>query len=103
MEDDLRLRRDDILRGVIELVDDMTEDWEGLEDVRPVRGSTTLMADHEFTSIDVVMLIVGIEDRFERRDLPFEELLMVDGRYVDDLTIDQVVSFLAAQLTRQGA
>ena len=44
--------------------------------------------------IDVVHLVVAIETQFKRRDLPFEELLMADDRYVDELTLRQIVDFL---------
>jgi acyl carrier protein len=42
----------------------------------------------------VVYLVTAIEQRYGRRDLPFEQLLMVDGRYVDDLTVTQIAEFL---------
>jgi acyl carrier protein len=44
------------------------------------------------------MLIVAIEERFKKTGLPFEELLMTDGRYVDDLRVSELVGFLDTHL-----
>jgi hypothetical protein len=52
------------------------------------------MGDLEFESIDIVALIVEIERKYQRRDWPFEKLLMVDGRYVDELLVREVADFL---------
>lgn len=92
------LTRDQIFRGVIEILEEMTADWDDVDSLLPIRGSTQLMADLGSTSIDVVMLIVGIEDRFDHKGLPFEGLLMIDGRYVDDLTVDEIADFLVSEL-----
>ncbi|NIS62322.1 MAG: acyl carrier protein, partial [Proteobacteria bacterium] len=45
-------------------------------------------------SIDVVQFIVQLETNFHRKDLPFEKLLMTDGRYREDFTVREVVGFL---------
>jgi acyl carrier protein len=75
----------------------MTSDWDtGLSG--DIEGETSLMCDLTFESIDVVMLIVAIEERFRRKGLPFEELMMVDGRYVEDLKVSDVVDFLDKNL-----
>jgi hypothetical protein len=39
-----------------------------------------------------------IEERFRRRKLPFEKLLMADGRYRDDVTVGEVAEFLVVCL-----
>jgi hypothetical protein len=46
----------------------------------------------------MVNFIVMLEQRFERSDLPFEELLIVDGQYVEDLRVADVAEFLGRQL-----
>jgi acyl carrier protein len=89
--------RDELERGVCDLLADMTSDWD-LESTEPISGETRLMADLAFNSIDVVQLVVGLEALVQRRQLHFENLLMVDGRYVMELQVKQIVDFLAEQL-----
>lgn len=90
-----------ILGGVVEILDGMTRDWDtGF--AGGIGPDTSLMRDLTFESIDIVMLIVAIEERFQRKGLPFEELLMVDGRYVDDLRVSEIAGFLEKHLGRGG-
>ena len=63
-----------------------------------VDTQTKLVADLEFESIDVIQLVVALEERFRRRNLGFDQLLMVDGRYVDDLDVAAIVRFLSTRL-----
>lgn len=84
-------------QDAIEMINDLTSDWDtGLDE--GITAETRLVADLGFESLDVVYLVTAIEQRYGRRDLPFEELLMTEGRYVDDLTVSQVASFLSARL-----
>lgn len=91
------LSRSDLSTQLVEIIQDMMSDWdsdfEGSMDLE-----TKLIADLGFESIDVVQLIVAIETHFDRRDLPFEELLMRDGRYVEDLSVGETARFLEAHL-----
>lgn len=91
--------RDELERGVCALLTDMTSDWE-LDYAEPINGETRLMADLAFSSIDVVQLVVAIEAFVQRRQLHFEHLLMVDGRYVMELQVKQIVDFLMEQLAK---
>ena len=92
-----RRSRDAVYKEMVGIVKDMTSDWDtGFE--REIDLETRLIADLGFESIDVVQLVVAIETHFQRRDLPFEELLMSDGRYVDELTIQNTVDFLEKHL-----
>ena len=45
------------------------------------------IGDLGFESIDIVQFVVALEENFKRRDMPFEKLLMIDGRYVDELSV----------------
>jgi hypothetical protein len=44
---------------------------------------------------------VALEENFKNPSaearLPFEKLIMIDGRYVDDLSIDEIAEFLVSQ------
>ena len=84
-------------RDTIELITELTSDWDtGPDD--GINTSTAIVRDLGFESLDVVYLVTAIEQKYGRRDLPFEKLLMVDGRYVDDLTIAQIADFLRRHL-----
>jgi acyl carrier protein len=56
------------------------------------------MEDLAFESIDVVQLVVALEKNFERKGLPFEQLFMRDGDYVDELEVKEIVEFLHKNL-----
>jgi len=92
---------DTILSGVVEILEDMTRDWDTGFSGR-IGPDTSLMNGLTFESIDIVMLIVAIEERFGKKGLHFEELLMTDGHYVDDLKVSQIAGFLE-RLLRAGA
>jgi acyl carrier protein len=94
---EVRLDDDAILQSVIGILEDTTGDWD-LEFSGGIRSDTRLIADLAFESIDMVQFVVALEEKFMRRDLPFEKLLMVDGRYVDDLSVAEVTKFLEDQL-----
>jgi acyl carrier protein len=89
--------REEILPRLIDLLTDLTSDCD-----RGFSGGigreTRLVADLEFDSVDVVQFALLIEERFRRRKLPFEKLLMADGRYRDDVTVGEVAEFLVVCL-----
>lgn len=74
---------------------EFTEDW-GIE--TPVTSDTKLVEDLEFDSIDVIQFVVAVETAFNSRNMGFQELLMQDGRYVDDLKVGDISSFLSQRL-----
>ncbi len=85
--------QDDITQRVIQILTDMTADWDtGLDG--PIDAQTQIIGDLGFESIDIVQLVVALEEGFNKRGIPFEQLLMVDGRYVSDLSVTQVTGFL---------
>ncbi len=89
--------RETILRDVVTILADMTSDWD-LDYSGPIGPDTRLITDLAFESIDAVQLFVAIEEHSQRRDLPFEELFMTDGRYVDEIRVSEVVDFLSRHL-----
>ncbi len=89
--------RESLLAEVSDILQTMTADWD-IEQGEHFTKETKLIADLMFESIDIVQFIVAIEERFQRSDLPFERLLMADGRYVEELTVDEVLAFLSEQL-----
>jgi acyl carrier protein len=86
-----------VIADLVAIVQEMTSDWDtGFEG--QFGDETRLIQDLAFESIDIVQLIVAIETRFGQRDLPFEELLMEEGRYVEELSLGEVAAFLAKHL-----
>ncbi len=97
MEAGSKLKDETISASVVEILEGMTSDWDtGF--AGGIKLSTRLIADLNFESIDMVQFVVALEEQFMRRDLPFEKLLMVDGRYVDDLSVVEVTDFLQEYL-----
>jgi acyl carrier protein len=100
MESDVissKFSKETILQDLIHILENMTYDWD-MEFTGPIGPATKLIADLAYESIDVVQFIVAIEERFQRRGLPFEELVMVDGRYVDEIKVSETVDFLFRHL-----
>jgi len=83
---------------VIAVANETIADWD-LDLPGGITCDTRLIEDLSFESIDIVQFSVGIERAFDRKGLPFEELFMKDGAYVDDITISEVTAFLCAKLT----
>lgn len=84
------------VQKLIALLEDFTQDWDtGLEGA--MTRDSRLLADLSFESIDIIQLIVAIQEDILGAKLPFEKLLMKDGRYVDDLSIGQIADFIAQQ------
>ena len=63
----------------------------------PMTLQTLLVADLDFRSLDVVMLIGALNRELRIVDLPFEQLLFVHGRPVADLSLRAVAEFLWEQ------
>ena len=91
--------REALVKVVVAVLDDTVQDWD-LELEAPISGTTTLIEDLAFESIDVVQFCVSIEEALQKKGLPFERLFIEDGAYVSDVTVNQVVDFLAGELTR---
>lgn len=80
---------------VISTLQDFIADW-GLDaDISP---DTTIVEDLEFDSIDVIQFTVELEKAFGSRKIGFQELLMKEGRYVDDLSVAEFTAFLDSKL-----
>lgn len=81
------------VRGVL---DDMIEEW-GEELDEPIGMETKLVEDVGFASIDFVQFAVAIEERFNAK-LGFQQLLIQDGQYVQDLSVSSVLDFVEDRL-----
>ncbi len=81
-------------------VAEFVADW-GLN--AAIRRETKLVEDLEFDSIDVIQLVIEIEKSFGSRNLGFQELLMQDGRYVEDLSVGDISDYLQVRMGRAMA
>lgn len=95
---DTTIPPDAILARLRDVLEDFIEDWD-VELDEPIGRDTMLLADLEFESIDIIQLVVAIEEAFGKRKLPFEQVLMKDGRYVDDLSVGAIADFLHQQFS----
>ena len=92
------MNKSEIEPKIISVLNDMTQDWE-LDSEDGINMKTGLMNDLEFESIDIVQLAVALEHGFNQKGLPFEQLFMKDGDYVDEILVSDVVNFLGEQLS----
>lgn len=83
----------DVEPKVISILNDLTQDWE-LDSDDGINMNTGLMNDLEFESIDIVQLAVALEHGFNQKGLPFEQLFMKDGDYVEEILVSDVVNFI---------
>lgn len=79
---------EDLLRIVRDLTSDFDTDFSG-----GIGPRTLIVSDLGFESVDVVEMTVAIEEHYKRRDFPFQELVMREGRY-HDFTIEDLADFI---------
>lgn len=85
---------DNSLPSIVAILEDFLQDMETDFDGEITR-QTRLLSDLGFESIDIIQLVVAIEEALGQQSVPFERLLMHDGRYVEDLSVGQLVDFVA--------
>lgn len=95
---DAQIPPEAILARLKDVLDDFIEDWDTELDA-PIGRDTKLLEDLGFESIDIIQLVVAIEEAFGKRKLPFEQVLMHEGRYVDDLSVGRIADFLHEQFS----
>ena len=94
-----RLEKDEILQGLLKILEDMTSDWDrGFS--AAISLVTRLGADLAFESIQLVRLVVAIQKHFRRQDLPFQDLFLPEDGEIDDLRVSDLVDFLSLHLNR---
>lgn len=86
----------DIEKVLIDIVDDLIQDW-GIDLEDGVTRETTLVEHMEFASVDIIQLCVAIEEYYEKK-IGFQDLLMEDGSYVDDLSVSQIAHFVSERV-----
>jgi len=85
---------------VVAIVEDLVQDW-GLQLDERISGSSRLVRDLDFASVDIIQLCVAIEQHYARK-LGFQDLLMENGSYVSDLSLAQVAAFVDSKNQFKG-
>ena len=81
---------------IIGLTKDLTEEW-GLDDVE-LTPETALRGDLGFDSSDFMQIFTAIHERWRGVDFRFQELVMKDNKFVEDLTLGQIAVFVLKKL-----
>jgi len=92
----MQLTQTQVQDAIIDILKDMTLEWE-LDDIGEIGSETQIVEDLGFASVDVIQLVVAIEEHFQQK-LGFNELLMHDGQYVNDLSVTELVNFVSRKL-----
>ncbi len=82
-----------IQQQLIVLLNNMIQEWD-IELLDPISAETRLIEDLGFESVDLMQLIVCVEQTFGVRGLPYEQVLMQDGGYITEITVQQLTDFL---------
>lgn len=91
----MQVTEQQVQSDIVEILKDMTQEWD--MDVNEISSDTKLLEDLSFASVDIIHLVVSIEEHFKQK-LGFNELLMRDGRYLDDLSVEELSSFVSRKL-----
>jgi acyl carrier protein len=89
----MQITRAEIYSRIPKLLADIVEDWELENWDEEVSEQTRLIADLDLTSVSFVDLFVAIEKDLNRT-VGFHDLLMVDGKYIQDLSLGELTDFL---------
>jgi acyl carrier protein len=81
---------------VLKLVKDFTQDFDFGFGGEPGPDSY-FVKDLDFKSTDVVELVVAVESRFGKRKMPFQDLVLKQGKYAD-FTVRDLGNFIYKQL-----
>ncbi|MGE9291146.1 MAG: acyl carrier protein [Puniceicoccales bacterium] len=89
------MNSEEVLRTVIEVIEEITEDWD-LEE--PVEKGTRLSADLGFSSVDVVQLFASISARFQQK-FRYDKLIVDEQeQYKDELTVGEIAEYVEASM-----
>mgnify|MGYP003935667171 FL=1 len=59
----------------------------------PITSDLMLIGTLGFSSIDIMHMLASVDMRFQKH-LPYDKMLMKDGEYITDLSIDDIVAFI---------
>lgn len=85
---------------VLSILEEFAEDW-GLSDLT-IGPDTMLKADMGFESTDTMQLFSAIQEALPQVKFRFQELVLVNGKFVPDLSVRAVSTFVEAALQSEG-
>ena len=88
-----------ISKTVVATLESLVQDWDIEE---PIHQATRVVADLGFESIDLIQMVAALERAFKLKGGSLVAMLVADGRYVDDLTVDQIVHRVDERVGRGG-
>jgi acyl carrier protein len=88
--------RNAILKTVMIEAQSLTQDW-GRAFADPIAPETRLIADLGCQSLDIIVLTANVSRQLHRTDIPFERLLVSDGRPVSDISLGTLADFIWEQ------
>ena len=89
------VERSATLATVIATLQDLIRDWE-IE--APIGSDTRVVADLSFESIDLIQMVAALEQAFRPHRVSFVDILVANGRYVDDLSVDEIVDGIEVRI-----
>jgi len=90
----MKSRRQEILEYLLQKMEELTQDWDYAD---PVRPESRLFTELGFESLDAVVLCTAIQEHY-RTLMPFAELLADIGREQRDLSINELADFVDTHL-----
>ena len=91
--------RPTIEKTVIVTLDGLVQDWD-IED--PIDRSTKVVADLGFESIDLIQMVAALERAFKLKGGSLVEMLVEGGRYVADLTVEEICQRVEQRVGRSN-
>jgi acyl carrier protein len=89
------IERAAILATVIATLRELVRDWEIEE---PIGAETRVVNDLSFESIDLIQMVAALEQAFRQHRVSFVDMLVADGRYVDDLSVADIVEGIEVRI-----
>ena len=89
------IERSDTSARVVATLEDLTCDWDLEERIGP---QTRVVADLGFESIDLIQMVAAFEQAFRPHRISLVDMLVADGRYVDDLSVEQMVDAIQGKI-----
>jgi acyl carrier protein len=90
----MRPTRQEILDYLLHKMEELTQDWDYAE---PVRPESRLFTELGFESLDAVILCTAIQEHYQTQ-MPFAELLAEIGEQQRDLSIGELAEFVDTHL-----
>jgi acyl carrier protein len=87
--------RSTTMATVVSTLEALMEDWDIDE---PIEAGTRVVADLGFESIDLIQMVSALERAFHLKRGALVDLLVADGRYVDDLTVGAIADGVYARV-----